>query len=248
MKHYVDIDKIEKMKDAGVILSDILSKVVKYTTEGKSLLEIDAYAEKLCMENNVLPAFKGYEGFPNTLCVGVNDIVVHGIPDEYILKSGDIVSLDMGIKHKGVYSDCAVTVGIGKVSKEAIKLMEATKRSVLAGIKMAKPGNRVGDIGFAMEKAATDAGFSVVKEMVGHGVGYELHEEPNIPGYGERGHGEKLYEGQTIAIEAIINEGKPDIRISKKDGWTSVTKDGKLSALFEHTVVVAKEPQILTKW
>ena len=248
MKGYVDIDKIEKMRIAGDILSEINRELREMAVEGVTLLEIDEKANELCKKFNVIPAFKGYDGFPKTVCVGVNDVVVHGIPDNYALKNGDIVSLDMGIKYKGVFSDSAITVGVGQISANAKKLMEATKKAVIEGIKFAKPGNRVGDIGNAMQKAVESEGFSVVIEMVGHGVGYELHEEPYIPGYGEKGEGEKLYEGQTIAIEAIINEGTPDIVISKKDGWTSKTKDGKLSALFEHTVVVGKEPLVLTKW
>lgn len=248
MKHYVDIDKIEKMRKAGEILSVILADISSMAKPGVSLLEIDNRAEELCKQYDVKPAFKGYDGFPKTVCVGVNDVVVHGIPNEYILKEGDIVSLDMGIKYKGVFSDSAVTVGIGKISDIAQKLINATKQAVLNGIKEAKPGKRVGDIGYAMQTTVEKQGFSVVVEMTGHGVGYELHETPFIPGYGERGTGERLYEGQTLAIEAIINEGKPDIRISREDGWTSTTKDGKLSALFEHTVVVGKEPLVLTKW
>ncbi len=248
MKNYVDIDKIEKMTEAGVILSDINRELREMTKVGVSLLEIDDKANELCKKYDVIPAFKGYDGFPKSVCVGVNDGVVHGIPDEYVLKDGDIVSLDMGIKYKGVYSDSAITVGVGKISDVAQRLMEATKQSVLNGIKEARPGNRVGDISAAMQETVEREGFSVVREMVGHGVGYELHEEPYIPGYGHPGTGEKLYEGQTLAIEAIINEGTPDIVISKKDGWTSTTKDGKLSALFEHTVVVSKEPLVLTKW
>jgi methionyl aminopeptidase len=248
MKGYVDIDKIEKMREAGNILSEINRELREMAVEGVTLLQIDEKANELCKKFNVIPAFKGYDGFPKTVCVGVNDVVVHGIPDDYKLKDGDIVSLDMGIKYKGVFSDSAITVGVGTISAQAKKLMEATKKAVIEGIKFAKPGNRVGDIGNAMQNAVEREGFSVVREMVGHGVGYELHEEPYIPGYGQKGTGEKLYEGQTIAIEAIINEGTPDIVISKKDGWTSTTKDGKLSSLFEHTVVVGKEPLVLTKW
>lgn len=248
MKNFVDVDKIEKMKKAGDILSQILGEISKMAGVGVKLIDIDTKAENLCKEFNVKPAFKGYEGFPKTVCVGVNDIVVHGIPDEYELKSGDIVSLDMGIKYLDIFSDSAVTVAIGKVSSEALRLMEVTKRAVLNGVKEAKPGKRVGDIGYAMQKTVEEAGFSVVEEMVGHAIGYDLHEEPYIPGYGEKGTGEKLYEGQTLAIEAIVNEGRPEILISREDGWTSRTKDGKLSALFEHTVVVAKNPVILTRW
>jgi methionyl aminopeptidase len=248
MKKYVDIDKIEKMKEAGVILSKILKEISLMAKAGTSLLDIDNRAEELCKQNNVTPAFKNYEGFPKSVCVGVNNVVVHGIPDEYVLQEGDIVSLDMGIKYKDVYSDCALTVAVGKISDSAKKLIEATRLAVLRAIKEAKPGKTVGDLGYAMQSTVEAQGFSVVREMTGHGIGYHLHEEPFIPGYGNKNSGEKLYEGQTLAIEAIINEGKPGIYISREDGWTSTTKDGKLSALFEHTVVVGKEPLALTQW
>ena len=245
---YVDIDKIEKMQKAADILSNILARLKVEAKEGVSLLELDKIAQDMCYENNSIPAFKGYEGFPNSLCVGVNDVVVHGIPDKYRLQNGDIVSLDMGVKLDGVYSDSAITLIIGEVPVEVKKFVETVKESLMKGISQAKPGKHVGDIGNAMQTVIENAGYSVVKEMVGHGIGYKLHEEPYIPGYGEKGSGEKLYEGQTLAIEAIMNMGEPDIYISREDNWTSRTKDGMLSALFEHTVVVGKNPRILTRW
>ncbi|MCC7289935.1 type I methionyl aminopeptidase [bacterium] len=248
MKEYVDIEKIEKMGIAGDILSNILKKLSDKAGIGVRLDEIDDLAETLCKQNGVLPAFKGYENFPKAVCIGVNNVVVHGIPNEDTLKDGDIVSIDMGIKYQDVYSDCAVTVGVGKISANAQKLLEITKKAAMDAIKEAKPGKRVGDLGFAMQNAAESNGFSVVREMTGHGIGTALHEEPYIPCYGIKGQGERLYEGQTLAIEAIVNEGSPDIRISRDDGWTSTTKDGMLSALFEHTIVVGKQPQILTRW
>lgn len=248
MKQYVDIDKIEKMAVAGKILSDILKELQNFSKSGVSLLEIDALAENLCYKKNVIPAFKGYEGFPKSVCLGVNEVASHGIPNEYILKDGDIMSIDMGVKYLDVFSDCAVTIGIGTISPIALKLMDSTRRSVLNAIKEAKPGKRVGDLGYAMQSTVEKDGFSVIEELTGHGIGYDLHEEPYIPGYGFKGEGEKLYDGQTIAIEANINEGKPAITFSKEDGWTTRTKDGKLSALFEHTVVVGATPRVLTSW
>lgn len=236
------------MRKAGVIAASILQEVCSKATVGVSLLELDELAESLCYKNDVIPGFKGYEGFPNTLCVGVNDVVVHGIPDNYRLKSGDIVSLDFGLIYKKVYSDTAYTVMIGEVDPETTKFVDTVEKSLYKGIEQAVTGNRVGDIGSAIQSTVEAQGYSVVREMVGHSVGYELHEEPFIPGYGTQGKGEKLYEGQTLAIETIINQGKPAITISKKDGWTSKTKDGKLSALFEHTVIVGKKPEILTLW
>lgn len=243
-----DKTKIEKMRKAADILSRILKKVASEAKEGVSLAELDAMAEQMCKENNVIPAFKGYEGFPSTLCTGLNDVVVHGIPDESVLKDGDIVSIDMGIKYQDVYSDCAVTVAVGEVSKDAKRLMDSTKRSVEKAVSMAKVGNTLGDIGHAIQSTVEADGFSVVKEMVGHGIGYELHEDPFVPGFGTPGQGQKLQKGMVLAIEAIINQGSPDIGISREDGWTSVTKDGMLSALFEHTVVVDENPDVLTKW
>jgi methionyl aminopeptidase len=243
-----DPKKIEKMTRAGEILHMIFKELVAKAKEGVSLIEIDDLANDLCRENKVTPAFKGYEEFPASVCIGVNDVVVHGIPDDYVLKNGDIVSIDFGIKYQDVFSDCSVTVVIGEVSPAVKNFIETTKRSVLNAISMAIPGNHVGDIGNAIQTTVEKQGYSVVREMVGHGIGYALHEEPYIPGFGNKGQGEKLYKGQTIAIEAIINMGSPEIVISRDDGWTTWTKDGMLSALFEHTVVVDNTPRILTKW
>lgn len=247
MNRYDEV-KISKMKEAGNICSAIFKEVIDNTREGISLKELDDIAEGSCKNNNVRPAFKGYEGFPATLCTGVNDIVVHGIPDEYILVSGDIVSIDFGIEYQGVYSDMAITIPIGEVTAEIDKLLTTTKEALFAGIKQACVGNRVGDIGAAMQKIVEGNGYSVVREMVGHGIGYDLHEEPNIPGYGTPGSGERLYNGQTIAIEAIVNQGRPEILISSDDDWTTFTEDGMLSTLFEHTIVVGDEPIVLTAW
>lgn len=240
--------KIKKMQEAANILSAILKELQSETKVGVNLLYLEGLANALCSQYKVKPAFKGYEGFPAALCLGVNDIVNHGIPNDYILEDGDILGIDMGIKYKNVFSDCAVTLTIGEVPSTTKKFLEATKQSVLNGIKQAVPGNKVGDIGWAMQTTVEKEGYSVVKEMVGHGIGYELHEDPYIPGYGTKGTGETLYKGQTLAIEAIINQGRPEILISSEDGWTSFTKDGMLSALFEHTIVVDDNPRILTKW
>ncbi len=244
----VDSEKIEKMAKAGQIHHEIFKVISSMPKAGVSLLEIDRKAEELCKEYGVLPAFKGYDGFPASVCVGVNDIVVHGIPNEYVLKDGDIVSLDFGIKYEDVFSDCAVTVIVGEVDESVRKFVETTKKAVLNAVKEAKPGKFTGDIGYAIQSTVEKEGYSVVREMVGHGVGRHLHEDPYVPGYGQKGQGNKLYEGQTLAIEAIVNMGSPDIVISEEDGWTTWTKDGMLSALFEHTVVVGRNPRILTKW
>jgi len=240
--------KIKRMQVAGDILSAILKELQEAAVVGTNLLELEYLANELCSNYKVKPAFKGYEGYPAALCLGVNDVVNHGIPYDYELEDGDIIGIDMGIKYQNVYSDCTYTVMVGNVSEETKKFVETTKQAVMNAIKFAKPGNTVGDLGYAMQSTVEAQGYSVVKEMVGHGIGYELHEDPYIPGYGEKGEGEVLEKGQTIAIEAIINQGSPKILISKEDGWTSFTKDGMLSALFEHTVVVDDSPKVLTKW
>ncbi len=247
-KDKYDTDKIEKMREAGVICSRILKQLQDQVAIGVALIEIDQLAEELCRKEKVIPAFKGYGGFPAVICAGPNDIVVHGIPDDYRLQSGDILSIDFGIKYEGVFSDTSVTLPLGEVTKQAQRLIDVTKEATLAGIREARPGNHVGDIGFAMQNVIESNGFSVVKEMVGHGIGRELHESPYIPGYGNKGKGEKLERGQTLAIEAIVNQGSDQIFISSDDGWTSYTEDGMLSALFEHTIVVDEEPEILTAW
>lgn len=244
-----DIEHRNKlMRKAGTIAADILQQVCAFAREGVSLLEIDDLAESLCYQNDVLPAFKGYDGFPNTLCVGVNDVVVHGIPDDYRLQSGDIVSLDFGIEYKKVYSDTCYTVMVGKVDPKVEKFVKTVEESMYKGIAQAVAGNTIGDIGHAVQSTVEAQGYSVVREMVGHGIGYDLHEMPDVPNWGTPGRGLKLYEGQTIAIEAIINMGRPEIVFDTLDGWTTRTKDGSLSGLFEHTVIVGKVPEILTKW
>lgn len=236
------------MRKAGIIAADILQEVCAQAKAGVTLLELDDLAETLCYQNDVMPAFKGFEGFPNTLCVGVNDVVVHGIPSEYKLKDGDIVSIDFGIEYKKVYSDTCYTVMVGKVSPEVEKFVKTVEKAMYAGIAQAIPGNTTGHIGHAVQTVVEAEGYSVVREMVGHGVGYELHEMPDVPNWGEPGEGDRLYEGQTIAVEAIINMGGKEIVFDEEDGWTTRTKDGSLSGLFEHTIIVGKQPEILTKW
>lgn len=245
-----DAEKISKMREAAVICSAIYKEIIEHTQPGVTTKELDELAEALCYKYDVLPAFKGYEGFPATICVSPEDIVVHGIPDGTKLKNGELLGIDMGVKYKDVYSDMSMTVAVGGKygNRDAINLVEATKEATLAGIAAAVPGNTVGDIGHAMQSVIESNGYSVVKEMVGHGIGRELHEDPYIPGYGKPGKGEVLYKGQTIAIEAIVNQGSDEIFIDSDDGWTAFTGDGKLSAIFEHTVVVDDIPEILTDW
>ncbi len=240
------IYKNKLMRKAGTITASILKKVCTEAKVGVSLEELDKYAEELCKENNVKPAFKGYEGFPSTICVGLNDVVVHGIPNEYRLKDGDIVSIDFGAIYKSkAYGDNAYTVSVGEIDKKTNEFIETVKNSLYAAIEQAVPGKSIGDIGHAIQSTVEEKGYSVVREMTGHGIGFELHEEPFIPGYGEKGKGFELYQGQTIAIESIVNQGTAEIDFGD-DGWTTTTKDGKLSVLFEHTVLVDKKPEILT--
>lgn len=250
MVGYRDEEKIKKMRDAAVICSDIFADIIKLAKEGAPLIEVDALAESLCHKYKVLPAFKGYDGFPATICVSPNDVVVHGIPDDTILEKGDLLGIDFGIKYQDVYSDMSITIPIGGTYSDpsANNFVETVKRATLAGIKAAVAGNHVGDISHAIQTTVESQGYSVVKEMVGHGVGYHLHEDPYVPGFGKPGKGELLYDGQTLAIESIINQGSPKIFIDADDGWTTYTNDGMLSAIFEHTIVVGEKPEILTKW
>lgn len=241
-----DEDKIAKMREGGKILAEILKEVLDDVVPGVTTAELDAKAEKLCKSHKVKPAFKGYQDYPAVLCVGPNDIVVHGIPDDTALEEGDIVSVDIGLIYKDVYSDMARTVAVGDISTSARKFIRTVGKALENAISVAKPGNTIGDIGYAISSTVEEKGYSVVREMVGHGIGYALHEDPSVPGYGEPGTGAVLYDGQTLAIEAIINEGTSEISISDDDGWTSRTKDGKLSALFENTIVVSDKSEILT--
>lgn len=241
-----DKKKIQNMREGGKIAAEIFRLVVDDVKPGVTTAQLDAKAESLCQKYKVKPAFKGYMGFPAVLCVGTNDTVVHGIPDDRELVEGDILSVDFGIVYKGVYLDMARTLCVGKVPESTRKFVRTVELALDNAIKVAIIGNTVGDIGHAIQSTVEKEGYSVVLEMVGHGVGYKLHESPSIPGYGIPGKGARLEKGQTIAIEAIINEGGCEIKVSKKDNWTTRTRDGKLSALFENTVLVMDEPEILT--
>lgn len=240
-------EEIDTMHKGGKILATIFREIIANTREGISTYKLDQLTYDLCKKNKVKPAFLGYRDYPSVGCFGVNDTVVHGIPSKAeILKSGDIVSIDIGIIYRDFYTDRAVTVGIGEMSEETKGFIQTTRNCLHFAIKQAREGNHIGDLGNAIETVAESRGFSVVKEMVGHGIGRDLHEEPQIPGFGDPGEGMELKEGMTLAIEAIINQGKPSITFLD-DGWTTKTSDGKLSALFEHTVVIRKDgAEILT--
>lgn len=236
------------MREGGRMLADIMREIVSNAKVGNSTLGLDKIANDLCKKNKVKPAFLGYMDYPATACFGVNDTVVHGIPSkDEILNEGDIISIDMGIIYKDFYSDHAVTVGIGDIPENAQRLINTTKNCLDTAVEKATAGNKIGDIGFTIQSIAELAGFSVVKQMVGHGVGRNLHEDPQIPGFGNRGEGLELKEGMTIAIECIINEGDEGIKFLD-DGWTTKTDDGKLSALFENSIAINKnKAEVLTK-
>jgi methionyl aminopeptidase len=238
--------EIEKMRAANQLVAKVLEELAALVAPGVSTADLDAAAEAKVRAAGAEPAFKGYRGYPATLCASVNEQVVHGIPNRRLLASGDIVSLDMGVRLNGFYGDSAVTVPVGVVSDEVKRLLRATQEALQAGIAQVKIGGRISDIGHAIQAFVEAEGFSVVREFVGHGIGAALHEEPQIANYGEPGRGPRLAEGMTLAIEPMVNMGKPAVRVLG-DGWTAVTKDGSLSAHFEHTVAVTKNgPDVLT--
>ncbi|MCU0650823.1 MAG: type I methionyl aminopeptidase [Candidatus Omnitrophica bacterium] len=239
---------LASMRTAGLILAEILEKVRNAIKEGVATIELDNLSRRLMKDAGVESAFLGYRGYPANICVSVNDEIVHGIPGPRILKSGDIVSLDMGVKHQGFYSDAAVTVGIGKLDLKAKQLIEITKEALMRGIKQMKPDARLSDISAAIQEYSESFGFGVVRQFVGHGIGRELHEEPEIPNFGQRGRGPLLKVGMVLAIEPMINAGTWECKVLD-DGWTAVTKDGLCSAHWEHTVALTdKGPEILTKY
>ncbi len=214
---------------------------------GVSTLDLDAAAERLVRAAGAQPAFKGYRGYPNTICASVNEQVIHGIPSKQPLAAGDIISLDMGVKMNGFFGDSAVTVPVGAIPDQAADLLRVTRESLEKGIEQVRLGGRVSDIGHAIQAHVEAHGFSVVREFVGHGIGASLHEDPQIANYGDPGRGPRLAEGMTLAIEPMVNVGKPHVKMLS-DGWTAVTRDGSLSAHFEHTVAVTKSgPLVLTR-
>ena len=239
--------EIKLMRAAGKTTAIILDAMCCEVRPGISTWDLDQIGERMCREAGVTPAFKGYSGFPGCVCISVNEEVVHGIPTKKrVLKQGDIVGLDFGVIQEGWYGDTARSVAVGKISSDAEKLLKVTQESLMKGIAEAKPGNRVFDIGHAVQTHAEAAGFSVVREFVGHGIGRALHEDPQVPNYGPKGKGMVLKVGMVIAIEPMINAGKPGVRVLS-DGWTAVTTDRSLSAHFEHTVAITENgPVILT--
>jgi methionyl aminopeptidase len=239
--------EIEKMARSGRIVAEVLEALKEVAVIGVTTKEIEDFADERIRALGGVPAFKGYRGYPASVCTSVNEQVVHGIPSSRVLKDGDIVSIDIGVYMDGFYGDGAITVPIGTVDRESAELIRVTEEALYLGIQSAVEGNRLYDISGAIQRHVEENGFSVVRLFVGHGIGRELHEEPQVPNYGVPGQGPRLKKGMTLAIEPMVNAGGHEV-IILDDGWTAVTKDGKKSAHFEHTVLVtADKPRILTK-
>ena len=239
-------DQLNLMRLSGKIVAETLLLIEEKVKPGITTAELDRIAEEFIIKSGAKPSFKGLYGFPASLCISVNEQVVHGIPGGYVLKDGDIISVDCGALLNGYHGDAARTFGVGAISPEANKLIEVTRDSFFKGIEHAKVGNRLSDISHAIQNYVEASGFSVVKDFVGHGIGRQLHEDPNIPNYGLPNKGPKLDVGMTLAIEPIVNMGKSSV-MTLKDKWTSVTRDGSLSAHYENTIVILPDgPEILT--
>ncbi len=239
--------EVEQIRAGGKIVAEILRGLADLIRPGVTTAELDRWAEKLIVSKKALPAFKGYRGFPATLCTSLNEAVVHGIPGSRVLKNGDILSVDVGVKLGDWYSDAAWTYPVGDVDAESRRLMQVTQESLELGIQAALPGQRLSDIGHAVQKHVERAGFSVVRDFVGHGLGRQLHEDPQIPNFGAPGQGVRLKAGMVLAIEPMVNVGGYEVRVLE-DQWTVVTQDGKRSAHFEHTVALLNgQVEVLTR-
>ena len=240
-------DEIEKMAKAGKIVAEILENLKAFVKPGITTKEIEMFAEEKIISKGGTPAFKGYRGYPASICTSVNNQVIHGIPSRVRLNEGDVLSIDLGVYRDGFYGDGAVTMPVGEVNPLAKKLLKVTEEALYRGIDKATPRNRVSDISYAIENYVEANGFSIVKAFVGHGIGMSLHEEPQVPNFGVSGQGPRLREGMTIAIEPMVNTGGHEVSILD-DGWTAVTLDGGLSAHFEHTIAITDgDARILTK-
>jgi len=240
-------EEIEKMRASSRIVAEILQGLKEMVKPGVRTIDLDRYAEEQALRRGAKPAFKGYRGYEHALCTSVNNVVVHGIPSARVLEAGDILSLDFGVYYDGFYGDAALTVPVDGVSENAARLMKVTEEALYRGIEQAKVGNRLGDISAAVQRHVEAAGFSVVRDYVGHGIGKQLHEEPQVPNFGVRGKGYELKAGMVFAIEPMVNEGTWEVKVLK-DGWTVETADGGLSAHFEHSVAITDEgPVILSR-
>ncbi|MCW5940371.1 MAG: type I methionyl aminopeptidase [Fimbriimonadaceae bacterium] len=239
--------EIAKMREAGRILARTLRTVSESIVPGKTtLLDLDMLAERLILESGAVPSFKGYRDYPAATCISVNEVVIHGIPTERVLQEGDIIDLDFGVYKDGFHADSAWTFPIGTISPAAQRLLNVTRESLFQGIAKFRVGNKIGDVSAAIQKYVEKNGYSIVRDLVGHGIGRDLHEEPSVPNFGKPGRGAPIKEGMTVCIEPMVNEGTAKV-VTLDDGWTVVTADGKLSAHFEHTVVVTKDgPELLT--
>ncbi|MBN1186184.1 MAG: type I methionyl aminopeptidase [Bacteroidales bacterium] len=238
-------EEIELLKESNLLVSKTLAEVAKNIVPGISTLELDEIARKFILDHNAKPGFLGYKGYPNTLCTSVNHEVVHGIPSNYILKEGDIISIDCGAYYKGYYGDSAYTFPVGEIKEDVRKLLIITKQCLEKGVEMAVTGKRVGDISYAVQQHAESNGYSVVRELVGHGIGKNLHEAPEVPNYGRRGSGIKLKKGMVICIEPMINMGTRRVK-QESDGWTVSTADKLPSAHFEYAIAVDNNPIVLS--
>lgn len=245
--HLRSAEELEKMHRAGLIVWDVLNALRQLVKPGLSTMDLEKFAEQKIAGASGQPAFKGYRGYPCVLCTSVNSEIVHGIPSpQRTLREGDIVSVDFGMVVDGYYADSAVTIPVGPIAPELKKLLDVTREGLDRAIDKMRVGNRLGDVGHAVQSWVEQNGFSVVREFVGHGIGTKMHDEPNLPNYGEPGRGARLQEGMVVAVEPMVNVGKPAVRM--RDEWTAETADGSPSAHFEHTVAVtASEPWILTR-
>ncbi|MCX6720578.1 MAG: type I methionyl aminopeptidase [Candidatus Staskawiczbacteria bacterium] len=240
-------EEIQIIKEGGRILATTLKELAKMVKPGITTLELDRAAEALILSIGAKPAFKGYAGFPFSLCASLNENIVHGYPSKYVLKEGDILKLDLGVLYKGFNTDSAITVAVGNVSYEAKRLINVTKKSLRLAVKKAKIGNTIGDIGNTVQRFVEDQGFGVIRDLCGHGIGKTVHEDPKIPNFGKRGAGEKLVEGMVICIEPMVTMGDYNLRKSD-DGYGYATRDNSLTAHFEHTIAITeKGPRILTE-
>lgn len=246
MIFYKTKEEIELIRQSGLVLGKAHGEVAKHVKPGIKTRDLDKIAEEYIRDHGGVPSFKGYKKFPGSLCISVNEAVVHGIPGEYELKDGDLISIDCGVCLNGYHSDSAYTYAVGNISSEAEQLLKVTKEALYEGIASAKAGSRIGDISHAIQKHVEHHNFSIIRELVGHGLGKSLHESPEVPNFGKRGRGPKLKEGLVIAIEPMVNLGKRNV-VQERDGWTIRTFDRKPSAHFEHTVAISNgTPDILT--
>ena len=247
MVHIKSTEDIEKIRKASQIVGRTLQFLRQYVQAGMTTLELDSIAESEIRKAGARPAFKGYRGFPGTLCVSINEEIVHGIPSKRKLKDGDIVSLDLGAIWDDFYGDAARTFAVGRITREAEQLVNVTRQSLNIAIEQAREGNRIGDIGFAVQKFVEGYGYSVVREFVGHGIGRNLHEDPQIPNYGKPGQGPRIKAGMVFAIEPMVCQGGPEVEILQ-DNWTAITRDRSLAAHFEHSLAITEDgPVILSE-